>query len=157
MEFSPIGVIHTPHTDPKGTPIQPIGAVGIEGVIELKEEYVEALQDLDGFSHIILLYVFHRSTGYSLKVTPYLETQQRGLFATRYPARPNPIGISVVRLSGIKNNMLYILDVDMLDGTPLLDIKPFIPEADNRENTRIGWLADRVTRMKKAKSDGRTD
>jgi tRNA-Thr(GGU) m(6)t(6)A37 methyltransferase TsaA len=118
---------------------------------------VEALQDLDGFSHIILIYVFHRSTGYSLKVTPYLETQQRGLFATRYPARPNPIGLSVVRLNRIEDNMVYILDVDMLDGTPLLDIKPFIPEVDNRENTRIGWLADRVTRMNEAKSDGRAD
>lgn len=157
MEFSPIGVIHTPHTDPKGTPIQPIGATNIEGVIELKQEYLEALQDLDGFSHIILIYVFHKSKGYSLKVTPYLENQQRGLFSTRYPARPNHIGISVVRLSKIEDNMVYILDVDMLDGTPLLDIKPFIPEVDNRENARIGWLEDRVTRMKEAKSDGRTD
>lgn len=127
----------------------------IEGFIELKQEYVEGLKDLDGFSHLILLYHFHRSKKYSLKVKPYLEDEWRGIFATRYPARPNPIGLSVVRLSRIEGNKLYVLDVDMLDGTPLLDIKPFIPEVDNRENARIGWLEKRVSRMREAKSDGR--
>ena len=155
MEFSPIGVVRTPHVDPKGTPIQPVGAVDIEGFIELKQEYVEGLKDLDGFSHIILLYHFHRSTKFSLKVKPYLEDKGRGIFATRYPARPNPIGLSVVRLSRIEGNKLHVLDVDMLNGTPLLDIKPFIPEVDNRENARIGWLEKRVSRMREAKADGR--
>ena len=155
MEFSPIGVIRTPHVDPKGTPIQSVGAVDIEGLIELKQEYFEGLKDLDGFSHLILLYHFHRSKKYSLKVKPYLEDKMRGIFATRYPARPNPIGLSVVRLSRIEGNRIYVLDVDMLDETPLLDIKPFIPDVDNRENARIGWLEKRVSRMRKAKSDGR--
>ncbi len=155
MEFSPIGVVRTPHVDPKGTPIQPVGAVDIEGFIELKQEYVEGLKDLDGFSHLILLYHFHRSKKYSLKVKPYLEDKWRGIFATRYPARPNPIGLSVVRLSRIEGNRIYVLDVDMLDETPLLDIKPFIPDVDNRENARIGWLEKRVSRMREAKSDGR--
>jgi len=84
-----------------------------------------------------------------------MDKKQRGLFATRYPARPNPIGLSVVRLSRINENRLYILDVDMLDGTPLLDIKPFIPEVDNRDNARIGWLENRANRMSETKSDGR--
>ena len=155
MEILSIGVIHTPHKDPKGTPIQPIGATNIEGIIELQPKYIEGLKDLDGFSHIILLYHFHKSKQYNLKVKPYMDQEQRGLFATRYPARPNPIGISVVRLSKITGNRLYILDVDMLDGTPLLDIKPFIPEIDNRENARIGWLENRVHKMSETKSDGR--
>jgi len=155
MEFSIIGVIHTPHKDPKGTPIQPIGALDIEGIIELQPKYLKGLKDLDGFSHIILLYQFHKSKHYNLQVKPYMDQEKRGLFATRYPARPNPIGLSVVRLSKIIGNRLYILDVDMLDGTPLLDIKPFIPEIDNRENARIGWLEKRVHKMSETKSDGR--
>ena len=155
MEFSIIGVIHTPHKDPKGTPIQPIGALDIEGIIELQPKYLKGLKDLNGFSHIILLYHFHKSKQYNLQIKPYMDQEKRGLFATRYPARPNPIGLSVVRLSKIIGNRLYILDVDMLDGTPLLDIKPFIPEIDNRENARIGWLEKRVHKMSETKSDGR--
>lgn len=154
MEFSSIGLIRTPYIDPKETPIQPVGAKGVEGWIELQENYVEGLQDLDGFTYIILLYVFHKSKGYKLKVRPYLEKTTRGLFSTRFPARPNPIGISVVKLIKIAGNKVYIEDVDMLDGTPLLDIKPFIPNADNREG-KIGWLENRVRRMRTAKADGR--
>ena len=155
MEFSPIGVIYTPHRDPKGTPIQPVGAKDVEGIIELERKYVEGLKDLEGFSHIILLYHFHKSKKYSLRVKPYMDKELRGLFSTRYPGRPNPIGLSVVRLNSICENRLYILDVDMLDGTPLLDIKPFIPEIDNRESARIGWLENRVNKMSETKSDGR--
>lgn len=155
MEFTPIGVIHTPFTDLKGTPIQPVGADEAEGVIEVDEKYVNGLKDLDGFTYIMLLYVFHRSKAYSLRVKPYLEEVERGLFATRFPARPNPIGVSVVRLSGIEGNKVYVKDVDMLDGTPLLDIKPYIPDVDNREDGRIGWLEDSVRLMRTARSDGR--
>ena len=155
MEFKPIGVIHTPFTDPKGTPIQPVGAEGAEGVIEISEEYVDGLKDLDGFTYIILIYLFHKSKSYSLRVSPYLEKEERGLFATRFPARPNPIGISVVKLRKVEGSKVYINDVDMLDGTPLLDIKPFIPDVDNREKGRIGWLENRVKGMRTAKSDGR--
>ena len=157
MKLKPIGVIHTPHNDPKGTPIQSIGAKDIKGTITLDPEYVDGIKDLDGFSHIILLYWFHKARPYSLEVLPYLETEKRGLFATRYPSRPNPIGLSVVRLEKIEDNVLHILDVDMLDGTPLLDIKPFIPDADNRLEARIGWLEDKVKRMDRAKSDGRAN
>ena len=155
MDCIPIGVIHTPHKDPKGTPIQPIGAKDIKGIIELEPKYVEGLDDLEGFSHIILLYHFHKSKSYSLKVKPYMDQNKRGVFATRYPARPNPIGLSVVRLNRIIENRLFISDVDMLDETPLLDIKPFIPEVDNRDTARIGWLENRAHRMSKTKSDGR--
>jgi tRNA-Thr(GGU) m(6)t(6)A37 methyltransferase TsaA len=157
LNLKPIGVIHTSYTEPKGTPIQPIGAKDIKGTIELKPEYVDGLQDLDGFSHIILLYLFHRAKPYSLKVLPYLETQERGVFATRYPSRPNPVGLSVVRLEKIEGNVLHVLDVDVLDGTPLLDIKPFIPDVDNRLDARIGWLEEKVQRMERTKSDGRAN
>jgi tRNA-Thr(GGU) m(6)t(6)A37 methyltransferase TsaA len=155
MHCVPIGIIHTPHKDPKGTPIQPTGATDYEGIIELEPKYLEGLKDLDGFSHIILLYHFHKSKQYNLTVKPYMDKEQRGLFATRYPARPNPIGLSVVRLNKIIENKLHILDVDMLNGTPLLDIKPFIPEIDNRENARIGWLENKAHKMSETKSDGR--
>jgi len=155
MECLPIGVIHTPHKDPKGTPIQPSGAKEFEGIIELDPKYRDGLKDLEGFSHIILLYHFHKSKKYNLTVKPYMGKEQRGLFATRYPGRPNPIGLSVVRLNRIIENMLYIQDVDMLDGTPLLDIKPFIPEVDNRDADRIGWHENSAHRMSETKSDGR--
>ncbi len=157
MQCVPIGIIHTPHKDPKGTPIQPTGATKYEGVIELEPGYLEGLKDLDGFSHIILLYHFHRSKHYKLTVQPYMDKELRGLFATRYPARPNPIGLSVVRLRKIEGNRLFIQDVDMLDGTPLLDIKPFIPEVDNRIGARIGWLEGKASRMSETRSDGRID
>jgi tRNA-Thr(GGU) m(6)t(6)A37 methyltransferase TsaA len=157
MYCVPIGIIHTPHKDPKGTPIQPTGATEFEGVIELEPKYREGLQDLDGFSHIILLYQFHKSKQYNLSVKPYMDTKQRGLFATRYPARPNSIGLSVVRLKKIIENKLFIQDVDMLDGTPLFDIKPFVPAIDNRVDCRIGWLEDKVNRISETKSDGRID
>ena len=155
MYCIPIGIIHTPHKDPKGTPILPIGATEYEGVIELEPKYIEGLKDLDGFSHIILLYQFHKSKHYNLRVKPYMDKEERGLFATRYPARPNPIGLSVVRLQKIKGNRLIIQDVDMLDGTPLLDIKPFIPDVDNRDTDRVGWLEGKANRMSETKSDGR--
>lgn len=155
MEFTPIGVIRTPHKTMKGTPIQPVGAKGVKGVIELNEEYVNGLKDLDGFTYIILLYVFHKSEGFSLHIQPYLEKEEKGLFATRFQARPNPIGFSVVKLERIEGNKIYVEDVDMLDGTPLLDIKPFIPNVDNRLDGKIGWLEGRSEKMRKAKADGR--
>jgi tRNA (adenine37-N6)-methyltransferase len=155
MKYNPIGVIHTPHKEPKGTPIQASGAKEYEGTIELEPKYVKGLKDLAGFSHIILLYHFHKSKQYQLTVKPYMDNEERGVFATRFPARPNSIGLSVVRLNRIHENMLYIQDVDMLDGTPLLDIKPFITEVDNRNASRIGWLENKAHRMSETKSDGR--
>lgn len=144
MEFlmRPIGIIHSSFTDKSQTPIQASRSQA-RGVVEVYPEYSDGLQDLEGFSHIILLYAFHESSGYSLLVKPFLDDQLRGLFATRYPARPNPIGLSVVRLTTQKGNNLEIEGVDMLDGTPLLDIKPYVPDFDMRSGTRNGWYADR--------------
>ena len=127
MEYQPIGIIHTPFSRPEGMPIQPAGAVGITGSVEVLEQFRPGLKDLDGFSHIILLYQFHRSQGFSLEIVPFLDSKPRGVFATRAPKRPNPIGLSVVHLLRIEHNILYIENVDILDRTPLLDIKPYIP------------------------------
>jgi tRNA-Thr(GGU) m(6)t(6)A37 methyltransferase TsaA len=139
----PIGVIHTPHKDINNIPIQPIAAEGIRGHIELLPEYVEGLKDLDGFSHITLLYHFHKISGYKLTVVPFMDTEERGIFACKAPKRPNAIGLSTVRLIGIKKNIITIEQVDMLDGTPLIDIKPFYSCYDNRENVRSGWLEEK--------------
>lgn len=140
IRFKPIGTIHSPFKEPKGTPIQPRRGKGIKGTIEVLPEYVDGLSDLDGFSHIILIYCFHRSSGFKLKVVPFLDDTERGLFATRAPFRPNPIGLSIVRLVKIDGAELYIEDLDIIDGTPLLDIKPYIPRFDQDEDIRIGWL-----------------
>ena len=137
-----IGVIHTPFSDPAATPIQAARSAAV-GTVEVDPVFAEGLQDLEGFSHIILLYVLHQTAGYALRVTPFLDHQPRGLFATRYPARPNPIGLSVVQLLARQENRLEIQGVDMLDGTPLLDIKPYVPEFDVRLETRNGWYATR--------------
>ena len=143
MEFTPIGVIRTPYKTLKGTPIQPVGAKGVKGVIELNEEYVDGLKDLDGFTYIILLYVFHKSEGYSLHIQPYLEKEKKGLFATRFQARPNPIGVSVVKMDRVEDNKVYVEEVDMLDGTPLLDIKPFITNVETDLTVRsVGLRGD---------------
>ena len=140
--MNPIGIIHSPFTDKSQTPIQASRSQA-KGVVEVYPEYAEGLQDLEGFSHIFLLYVFHESSGYSLLVKPFLDDQIHGLFATRYPARPNPIGLSVVRLMERQGNSLKIEGVDMLDGTPLLDIKPYVMDFDNRADTRDGWFETR--------------
>ncbi len=153
--FRPIGIIFTPFQESKGTPIQPQGGEGISGTVRLFQEYSEGLRDLEGFSHIILIYYFHRTQGYSLLVKPFMDEVSRGVFATRAPARPNPIGLSVVRLEKVEGSTLHIRDVDILDGTPLLDIKPFVPAFDSREQVRIGWLADNLEKLKTVRDDGR--
>ena len=158
IEFKPIGIIHSPFKEPKGMPIQPAGAKGIKGTVEIFPEYKDGLKDLDGFSHIILIFNFHLSKNYNLKVMPYMEDEIRGVFATRAPRRPNQIGISIVRLDKIEDNIMYISNVDIIDGTPLLDIKPFVPKFDCfdiDENTKGGWLKRRVEKVDNHKSDGR--
>lgn len=152
IEMEPIGTIYTPFKDAQGTPIQPVGAKDAEGVVELLPEYAEGLTDLADFSHVILLYHCHHTKGYKLKVTPFLDTVERGLFATRAPARPNAIGISTVRLLGIEGNRLRVGEVDIIDGTPLLDIKPYVPKFDVREDAKAGWL-DRQSHATEAKRD----
>ena len=144
VRYRPIGVIHSPFSQPKDAPIQPRYAGGAEGTVVLDPEYTDGLSDLAGFSHVVLLYHLHLSEGYSLKVTPYMDDQLRGLFATRAPRRPNPIGLSVVRLERVEENIIYVRDIDAVDGTPLLDIKPYVPEFGAEEEIRIGWLADRI-------------
>ncbi len=136
-------------------PIQPPGAKGIKGMVEILPEYTRALEDLDGFSHIILLYHFHKSSTCSLTVEPFLHNKAHGVFATRAPNRPNPIGISIVELEYIENNIIHIVNVDILDGTPLLDIKPYVPEFDYQEEARSGWLAESDDTVYDTKSDKR--
>ena len=155
FEYRAIGIIHSPHKTPGGTPIQPTGAKGIEGSIEIFPAYTAGLDDLTGFSHIYLLYHFHLSRKYSLNVKPFLDDRKRGLFATRAPARPNPIGLSVVRLLSINNETLQVQDVDVVDGTPLLDIKPYVPEFDVREVDKIGWLGKNTDKVEDIVDDGR--
>jgi tRNA-Thr(GGU) m(6)t(6)A37 methyltransferase TsaA len=153
--YKPIGIIHSPFKNPKGTPIQPTAAKDIEGIIEIYPEYMEGLQDLDEFSHIILLYHCHFSDKMLLKVKPYMDDIQHGVFATRAPSRPNSIGLSIVSLIKIEKNLLYIKEIDIVDGTPLLDIKPYVQEFDYRENSKNGWLEKNIKKLPKAKDDGR--
>ncbi len=145
MEYSlkPVGVIHTPFTDKGQTPIQAARSQAV-GHVEVYPEFAVGLQDLEGFSHIFLVYIFHQAEGYGLQVKPFLDDQAHGLFATRYPCRPNPIGLSVVSLVARRYNVLEIAGVDMLEGTPLLDIKPYVPEFDGRVDVRMGWYATRA-------------
>jgi len=153
--MNPIGIIHTPFRQLEGMPIQPSGAVGVKGTVEVFEKFRVGLKDLDGFSHIILLYIFHRSQGFKLEVVPFMDTQPRGLFATRAPKRPNPIGLSTVQLDSIENGNLHVRNADILDGTPLLDIKPYVPEFDNYARIRAGWLEHARKTVDDRKSDDR--
>jgi tRNA-Thr(GGU) m(6)t(6)A37 methyltransferase TsaA len=155
IEYRPIGVIHTPFKEPRGTPVQPRAGRDIEGTVEVFEKHAKGLKDISGFSHIILIYHFHLSKRYSLEVIPFMDDQLRGLFATRAPSRPNPIGLSVVRLDRVKENVLYVRDVDIVDGTPLLDIKPYVEAFDKGEKIRKGWLDKRINELKKMRDDGR--
>ncbi|MEJ2411958.1 MAG: tRNA (N6-threonylcarbamoyladenosine(37)-N6)-methyltransferase TrmO [Anaerolineales bacterium] len=136
----PIGIIHSPFQEKEGMPIQPGSAQGQKGKIALDREYVPGLQDLEGFSHLILVYYFHRAKSPQLLVKPFLDDDKHGLFATRAPSRPNPIGISIVKLLSIQDNILEVENLDILDGTPLLDIKPYVPDFDQPGKVRIGWL-----------------
>ena len=155
VEFKLIGIIHSPFTDPQGMPIQPAGAAGVKGTVEVFKEVQAGLKDLEGFSHVVLLYHFHRSQGFELHVIPFMDSQPRGVFATRAPKRPNSIGLSVVRLRRIDKGILHIENVDILDGTPLLDIKPYVPEFDLQENPRTGWLQGAEGKVAHRKADGR--
>jgi tRNA (adenine37-N6)-methyltransferase len=153
--YKSIGIIRSPFKSLEGMPIQPSGANGVEGIVEVKLKYKNGLKDLDGFSHIILIYHFHRSEGFSLQIVPFLDDEFRGLFATRAPKRPNPIGFSVVKLKEVKDNILKIENVDILDGTPLLDIKPFVPDFDVYKDVQTGWLEKASKNINKKKSDER--
>jgi tRNA-Thr(GGU) m(6)t(6)A37 methyltransferase TsaA len=155
LTYQPIGFIHSPYKKLEGMPIQPSGAIGVQGHIEILSEYVDGLVDLDGFSHIILLYAFHMTDKVKLTVTPFLDSKPRGVFATRAPTRPNAIGLSIVKLLSIKGNTIQIENVDVLDGTPLLDIKPYVPEFDQYSDVRVGWLEKRKGKVGKTRADKR--
>jgi tRNA-Thr(GGU) m(6)t(6)A37 methyltransferase TsaA len=155
ITYRPIGVIHSPFQDIAGMPIQPSGASGVRGTVEVEARWAEGLKDLAGFSHVILLYHFHRVQEISLTVTPFLDTEPRGLFATRAPKRPNPIGLSIVRLLSVEDNVLHVENVDVLDGTPLLDIKPYVPDFDRPPADRVGWLARSKGKVRHKRSDER--
>ena len=140
--MQPIGTIHSPFTEKDRTPIQAARSAAI-GLVEVYPAFAEGLKDIEDLSHIYLLYVFHKSSGYTLQVKPFLDDREHGIFATRYPYRPNPIGISTVRLISRQGNILTIEGVDVLDGTPLLDIKPYVPDFDLRTDVRAGWYETR--------------
>jgi tRNA-Thr(GGU) m(6)t(6)A37 methyltransferase TsaA len=153
--YKPIGVVRSPFKAPQDVPIQSAAAKGVVGSVEVFQEYVEGLKDVEGFSHLILVYHFHLAQEYSLLVRPFMDDELHGVFSTRAPSRPNPIGVSVVRLTEIEKNLLHIQDVDIIDGTPLLDIKPFVPAFDQRKAERIGWLEKNIKKMASSRDDGR--
>jgi tRNA-Thr(GGU) m(6)t(6)A37 methyltransferase TsaA len=142
VTFRPIGILRSPHTHPEATPIQPVYAADCQGRAEIFPEYADGLADIEGFSHVYLLYWLHRAEPPRLRVTPYLQDVEHGVFATRAPCRPNPIGLSLVRLVRREGNILYFAGVDVLDGTPLLDLKPYSPRYDSVENPRGGWTEE---------------
>lgn len=155
ITYRPIGCIRTPFRELAGMPIQPPGARGIAGTVVMDEAYREGLKGLEEFSHIFLLYHFHLCEGYALQVKPFLGDAEQGIFACRSPKRPNPIGLSVVRLIRIDGLTLHIEDVDMVDGTPLLEIKPYVPIFDAAADAKTGWLSEKAVHVFKARSDGR--
>ena len=155
IKHQPIGIIHSPHNKPQGMPIQPASAKGIKGKIEIFPEFAVGLKDIEGFSHLILIFHFHLSEGYNLEVTPFLDNIKHGVFATRAPRRPNQIGLSVVKLNSKYDNILHIENVDIINGTPLLDIKPYAPVFDEAHNIKLGWLANSPGKWSTTFNDGR--
>ncbi len=157
IQLTPIGIIHSPFHEPSGVPIQPTAACGVRGTIEIHAEYISGLKDLDGFSHIVLLYHFHRAALSELQVVPFLDTVKRGVFSTRAPSRPNPIGLSIVKLLAVNGNLLDIENVDILDDTPLLDIKPYLPSLNPPDGIRTGWAEKNSSEFKWKRADSRFD
>jgi len=155
ITYHPIGTIHSPFTDLKQMPIQPTGRSSAPGTVEVFPEFSEGLKDLDRFSHLILVYHFHQSRTVTMTVKPFLDSAPRGLFATRAPVRPKPIGISIVELVSIQANILHLANLDILDGTPLLDIKLYVPDFDRPTEARVGWLEEVRHNLKSTHSTSR--
>ncbi|WP_405303276.1 tRNA (N6-threonylcarbamoyladenosine(37)-N6)-methyltransferase TrmO [Methanobrevibacter sp.] len=157
IEMQSIGTIHTEFTEIEGMPIQPTGAKGIKGTIEIKKEFIEGLKDLDVFSHIHIIYLLHKVDGYMLEVKPFMDNNTHGVFATRSPKRPNRIGMSVVKINKVEGNTVHVENIDVLDGTPLLDIKPYVPQLyeDTIDELKIGWFETNHKKAKSQKSDDR--
>ncbi len=140
INLKPIGIIHTPYNEPQGMPIQGKFEKDVIGRVEIFLEYQQGLKDIEGFSHIILIYYFYRSKEEKLVGKPFLEDEAHGIFAIRSPMRPNHIGFSIVKLEKVEKNTITFSEVDILDGTPLLDLKPYVSHFDSRENVKNGWL-----------------
>ena len=157
IELEPIGTIHTEFTEIEGMPIQPTGAKGVKGTLVIKDKYINGLKDLEEFSHINILYLLHKVDGYLLEVKPFMDINTHGIFATRSPKRPNRIGSSIIQIEKIKGNTVYVSNIDVLDGTPLLDIKPYVPQLyeDTIEELKIGWFEKNHNKAKSQKSDNR--
>ncbi len=156
ISFEPIGRITTPFESPEGMPIQPTGADAVSGTVEVAESYADGLQDLAGFSHCILLYVFHAAPDAApLEVDPFLDDEPRGVFATRAPRRPNPIGLSVVEIESVSDREIHVTGVDVVDGTPLVDIKPFVPEFDVPSDVETGWMTASESTIRSERADER--
>jgi tRNA-Thr(GGU) m(6)t(6)A37 methyltransferase TsaA len=154
ITLRPIGAIRSPFHAPQGMPIQTVAAAGVEGELEVFEEFGAGLRDIEGFEYLILLTHLHQATE-KLQVVPFMDTASHGVFATRAPARPNRIGLSIVRLLEVRGRVLRFAGNDMLDGTPVLDIKPYVPALDVRETERIGWFAQGLQRLPGTLADGR--
>lgn len=155
IKMNPIGYIYTPFESVENMPIQPAGAEGVEGRLVVKPEYVEGLADIEEFSHIMLLYYLHQIKDPQLTVVPFLDNQPHGIFATRSPKRPNQIGISVVKLTRVEQDTLYIKNIDVLNETPVLDIKPYFIDFDHHDACRFGWYEKAMGKVKEARSDKR--
>ena len=157
IHFQPIGFVHSPFRDVDEMPIQPSSAISAEGYAEIFSQYRAGLKDLNGFSHVLLLYYLHKVSRVDLTVTPFLDDEPRGIFSTRAPTRPNPIGISVVRLIKVASSRIYLSNIDILDNTPLLDIKPYVPDFDHPSDVQIdiGWLSSSRDKIKGKMSDQR--
>ncbi|MBN1885324.1 MAG: tRNA (N6-threonylcarbamoyladenosine(37)-N6)-methyltransferase TrmO [Candidatus Krumholzibacteriota bacterium] len=153
IEMQPIGIIRSPFAEPAGTPIQ--RTAGAEGTVEIYPPFAAGLRDIEGFSHLILVFCFHLARPAAMLQTPFLDDVERGVFAIRSPSRPNPIGLSVVELLAVEGARLRVRGVDMVDGTPLLDIKPYIPEIDSVPGARRGWLEGKTSRFRRVRDDGR--
>ena len=153
--FSPVGMVHSPHKELAGMPVQPPAAADFTGEIELLPEFAEGLLDIDGFSHLMVFYHLHKSAGPLLSATPFLDTKPHGVFASRIPRRPNPLGFSVVRLLSREGCVLKIGNVDILDGTPVLDIKPYVAEFDAYPDAASGWFAGKLSGISEKRSDDR--
>jgi len=155
ITYTPIGIVRSPFATLPGMPIQTVAAQGVAATVELDPSYAAGLRDIEGFSHLLIISHLHLMQGYALEVTPFMDTQTHGVFATRSPRRPNPIGLSIVRLIRVEGATLHIEEVDLLDGTPVLDIKPYVPQFDDRATERTGWFATNVHKVYATRADDR--
>lgn len=154
IAMRPIGAIRSPYRATQGMPIQTVAAADVEGELEVFAQFAEGLRDIEGFEYLILLTHLHQAVE-KLQVVPFMDTASHGVFATRVPARPNRIGLSIVRLVEVKGRVLRFAGNDMLDGTPVLDIKPYVPALDVRQTERIGWFEQGLRRLPSTVSDDR--